>query len=261
MAAMLGGSEISKDLFDAMRLVGGRNQSLIPFNLLQLLAVTILFMFSGITGCQIRRMTMQYYHDMKNAESYAAMCAGHDAAAQLGILYNVLPDGATVLELGSGSGNDLELLTSHYQVTGSDYSPAFVEILRKRFPEHPVLMLDALTIETDKQFDAIYSNKVLHHLSDEDLELSLCRQADLLPPNGVVLHLIWRRLTVPGEDLGLIFEARETAQMKDLIRDSFELVETVLFDEFEEGDSIALLARKKKVSTQGVFVSTEQQSD
>jgi cyclopropane fatty-acyl-phospholipid synthase-like methyltransferase len=187
---------------------------------------------------------MHYYHETKNAESYAAMCEGYDAAIQLEMLYKELTDGAVVLELGSGPGNDLELLASHYQVTGSDYSPAFVDILKTRFAEQSILTLDAKTIATTKLFDAIYSNKVLHHLNDDDLAASFCRQAQLLSPGGLVFHLVWRSLEAPQEDNGLIYEARDAATMKTAMGNSFELVESGLFGEFEEGDSLAILARK-----------------
>jgi hypothetical protein len=74
------------------------------------------------------------------------MCEGYDASQQLKILYETLPEGGSILELGSGPGNDLELLVSHYQATGSDYSPVFIEMLEKCFPSLPLLTLDAVTI-------------------------------------------------------------------------------------------------------------------
>ncbi|GAA0770563.1 class I SAM-dependent methyltransferase [Roseibium denhamense] len=187
---------------------------------------------------------MHYYHDKENAAAYAEMCVGYDAAVQLGVLFNVLPDGAEVLELGSGPGNDMHLLASHYQVTGSDYSPAFVDMLTARFPDRTVMSLDAVTIAADGPFDAIYSNKVLHHLSDEQLAASFSRQADLLPSGGLVFHLVWCRLEAPEDDTELIFKARDEAALKQAMGSAFEILETHSFGEFDEGDSLAILAKK-----------------
>jgi len=187
---------------------------------------------------------MHFYHDKNNASSYAKMCEGYDAAAQLGILYKALPAGSAVLELGSGPGNDLELLASHYQATGSDYSPAFVDMLTVRFPNRVVLSLDAVTIATDGLFDAIYSNKVLHHLSDDELAASFRRQAELLKPGGLVFHLVWCRLEAPEDKTGLIYEPRDETAMKRAMGNAFKIMETSSFREFEEGDSLAILAQK-----------------
>ncbi|EEE46043.1 class I SAM-dependent methyltransferase [Roseibium alexandrii] len=188
---------------------------------------------------------MHYYHDKKNAVAYAEMCVGYDAAVQLEILFNVLPDGAEVLELGSGPGNDMQLLDSHYQVTGSDYSPAFVDMLTARFPDQTVMSLDAVTIAADGPFDAIYSNKVLHHLSDEELAASFSRQAQLLTPGGLVFHLVWSRLEAPEDETGLIYEARNEVALEEAMGSAFEVLETHSFGEFDADDSLAILAKKK----------------
>ena len=54
---------------------------------------------------------MTYYHDAINAASYVAMCEGYDAADQLEGLYKVLPENSTLLEIGSGPGNDMPYLS------------------------------------------------------------------------------------------------------------------------------------------------------
>jgi len=187
---------------------------------------------------------MKFYHDKKNAESYAAICEGYNASEQLEMLYERLPEGASVLELGSGPGNDLELLDSRFQVTGSDYSPAFIEMLEKRFPSVPLLPLDAVTIQASGSFDAIYSNKVLQHLDDEELASSFSRQSELLNPGGYVFHLIWCRIDSPPTDNGLLYIARDIASMKTAMGSGFELIRVEEFGEFEDRDSLAILARK-----------------
>lgn len=129
-------------------------------------------------------------------------------------------------------------------MTGSDYSPAFTDILKLRFPESLILSLDAVSIETDKQFDGIYSNKVLHHLTDVELESSFQRQAELIISGGFVYHLIWQYVEDPGVDETLIFKARNADEFIKLMGDSFELVSVEEFGEFKSEDSLAILARK-----------------
>ncbi len=187
---------------------------------------------------------MNYYHNAKNAASYVAMCEGYDAAGQLGVLFKALSEKSRVLELGSGPGNDMALLETHYQVIGSDYSPAFIDILKARFPSRSILELDAVAIATEESFDAIYSNKVLHHLNDAELRSSFQRQAELLATGSFVYHLIWQRIEDPEIDEGLIFKARSANEFVAAMGSSFELISVEEFCEFEQGDSLAILARR-----------------
>lgn len=187
---------------------------------------------------------MNYYHDVNNAKAYTEMCEGYNAEAQLPLLSKVLKPEDSILELGSGPGNDLEILAKSYQVTGSDYSPAFVALLNKRFPKLDCLKLDAVSIATEKKFNAIYSNKVLHHLNDAELRQSFHRQAELLLPGGYVFHLVWKDIEAPEMEQGLLFQARDLDDMQDIMGADFTLIESQLFSEFEAKDSLAILARK-----------------
>jgi cyclopropane fatty-acyl-phospholipid synthase-like methyltransferase len=99
--------------------------------------------------------------------------------------------GSNVLELGMGPGTDLLLLNQKYRVTGSDYSDHFLSHFRLRNPDIPLLRLDAETITTVRCFDAVYSNKVLHHLSPEQLENSIKRQREVVRKGGLLFHTFW----------------------------------------------------------------------
>ena len=58
------------------------------------------------------------------------------------------------------------MLAQTFVVTGSDLSQAFLDRYASIRPGADLLRLDAITIATDRRFDAIYSDKVLHHRSD-----------------------------------------------------------------------------------------------
>ena len=120
---------------------------------------------------------MGYFDDEKNVEEYIGMAEGYDGRELVDVLRRHLPDGATVLELGMGPGKDLEILSEFFQVTGSDSSKVFIERYRKMDPAADLLLLDAVTMDTDRKFDGIYSNKVLQHLTQQELKRSLHRQS------------------------------------------------------------------------------------
>ena len=46
-----------------------------------------------------------------------------------------LPDHSALLELGMGLGADLLALSKYYEVTGSDFSPIFLDDFRSAHPE------------------------------------------------------------------------------------------------------------------------------
>ncbi len=101
-----------------------------------------------------------------------------------------------------------------------------------------------MTMDVDRQFDCIYSNKVLHHLTREELIQSLHRQASVLNQNGILLHSFW-----PGEGeeemSGLRFTYYTEATLGESTGTEYEALELQRYSEMEDGDSIYLLLQKK----------------
>lgn len=112
---------------------------------------------------------MGFYDDEETALQYVAMADGYDGRDLIEVLRSQLPDGSSVLEVGMGPGVDLGILENYFRVAGSDTSQFFLDRYRESHPDSDLLLLDAVTLETQRSFDCIYSNKVLHHLTDEQL--------------------------------------------------------------------------------------------
>jgi len=113
---------------------------------------------------------MEFYNVEENAKKYIEMAKGFDGRELIEILKEFVPEGASVLELGIGPGLDLKILNAYYKVTGSDTSKYFRERLSKMHPQIKIIELDAKNININQKFDCIYSNKVLIHLTDEEIE-------------------------------------------------------------------------------------------
>ena len=135
---------------------------------------------------------MGFFDTEKGVNQYIKMAEGYDSAELIKILQKYLPKNSTVLELGIGSGKDMNILTKLYAVTGSDNSQIFLDKYKKINLDADLLLLDAVTMKTDRRFDCIYSNKVLHHLTREDLAKSFQRQKEILNPNGIAFHSFWK---------------------------------------------------------------------
>ena len=186
---------------------------------------------------------MGFYDTEDGVKEYVEATEGYDGAELVKILTKHLPKGATVLELGTGPGRDLELLSRTHQVTGSDSSAAFLDLYRKKNRQADLLLLDATTMESDRRFDCIYSNKVLHHLTKDELKTSLQKQRAILNTDGLLMHSFWYGKK-EEEYEGLRFVHYTEQELEELGADGFEVVEMNRYQEMAQDDSIYLLVRR-----------------
>ena len=188
---------------------------------------------------------MDFYNDPLKVDEYEKMCDEYDGSDLYKVLHNHLKENSTLLELGSGPGNDINNLRKHYKVTGSDLSDEFLLRCKKRYSDVPFIKLEAVSIRTDDVFDCIFSNKVLHHLTLDELEESLKRQQNVIVKNGIFAHTFWlgdKEFTM--EEMLFVFHNRE--QLIKIISKYFTILETYDYKEFEDGDSIFIIAQNNK---------------
>jgi SAM-dependent methyltransferase len=188
-------------------------------------------------------VNVSFYEKSENVDKYIEMCKGYDGSNLHQFLAKYLKQQSSLLELGCGSGNDIALLKHSYQVVGSDNSLEFINRCKSRHPEVEFVQLNAVSLKLEQNFDCIYSNKVLHHLSESELRESLKQQSDLLADRGLVAHSFW--LGEGCDEMeGLLFNYYSKQQIVSIISDYFNVTDTLEYQEFEEGDSIFIVARK-----------------
>jgi len=183
------------------------------------------------------------YHTEKGVQTYFDLAEGFDGAELIEWLDRYLPQSSTILELGMGPGKDLDILLKKYRATGSDYSQVFLDRYLNNHPEADVLQLDAITLETSRHFDAIYSNKVLQHLSIDECKKSLAAQHNVLNEDGIVLHALWYGNEYE-ELAGLGFQQYTETSFSELIEGRFEILEATLYTEMEKDDSIVFFLKR-----------------
>lgn len=185
---------------------------------------------------------MEFYNDPVKVDEYEKMCEEYDGSELYSVLNKHLIEDSSLLELGSGPGNDIRYLKTKYSVTGSDLSDEFLIRSKKRYTDIPFIKLDAVSIKTDLTFDCLFSNKVLHHLTLAELEMSLKRQQKVIVPDGLFAHTFWlgdKEFTMEG--MLFVFHNRE--HLVNLVSKYFSIKELYDYKEFEEGDSIFILAQ------------------
>lgn len=169
---------------------------------------------------------MSFYSNEKNVRDYIEMAEGYDGKYLIKELKKYLPKGSSVLELGMGPGKDLDLLKKDFNVTGSDYSQVFLDLYREKNKntDIEILLLDARTLDTSQKFDCIFSNKVLYHLTEEELKASLERQWELLNEDGILLHSFWKG-EEKEEQHGLTFVYYTEEKLRTMIDHKYEILE------------------------------------
>jgi cyclopropane fatty-acyl-phospholipid synthase-like methyltransferase len=188
---------------------------------------------------------MGYYDTERGVEEYVEMAKGYDGAQLIDVLKGYLPAGSAVLEVGMGPGVDLDILARTYAVTGSDYSQVFLDRYRETHPEADLMLLDAVSLKTERRFDGLYSNKVLHHLSPEELRTSLEAQAVLLDTDGVAMHSFWWGEQEEEWMEGLRFVYYTEPELVDAVLGTgLEVARCERYTEMETNDSFFIVLRK-----------------
>ncbi len=189
-------------------------------------------------------MEKKYYHTKESVKEYIRLADGIDGSELIEKLQQYTSKNSSILEIGSGPGSDWEILSKNYSVTGSDNSAEFIKRLTAKYPDGEFLELDAVTLLTEKKFDVIYSNKVMHHLTDTELIDSIKRQYEILNTNGIICHSFWK-----GESSevfkGMLVNCQETENLKEFFGNHFDILLLESYKEFEDNDSLLLIGRKK----------------
>ena len=188
-------------------------------------------------------MAKAYYHTQESVDEYIRLARDVNGDGIISKLKNYLPDNSTLLELGSGPGTDWQILDQSYQVTGSDLSLVFLDHLRKSFPKGTFLHIDAVSLETHASFQGIYSNKVLHHLTDDQLKSSIQRQCDILNPGGIICHSFWKG---EGSETfnGMFVNNHLEEGLRAHFGMHFDILALESYAEFKADDSLLLIGKK-----------------
>ena len=101
-----------------------------------------------------------------------------------------VPDGGTVLHLGSGGGSIDFLLKRHYRVTGVDLSEPMLAVSRALNPEVEYLDGDIRDVRLGRTFDAVLLHDAISYMTSvAELEAAYRTAAAHLRPGGIMLAL------------------------------------------------------------------------
>jgi cyclopropane fatty-acyl-phospholipid synthase-like methyltransferase len=189
-------------------------------------------------------IVMGYFDNEKGVQEYIKMTEGYDGSELINELRHFLKNGATILELGMGPGKDLDILKRYYIATGSDNSQVFVDRYKKMHPKADVFHLDAKSLDINRRFDGIYSNKVLIHLTKKECLDSLKMQKNILNAKGILFHSFWHGDKIEKHH-ELLFTYYTEDELRAMVKGDYNILKIQKYKEFRENDSIYVILQKK----------------
>ncbi len=183
-----------------------------------------------------------FFNTVEFVEQYYEMVKEYGSSFITSKFKNFIPKKSKVLELGFGTGVDYFALCKDYRVTPSDYSQAFIDEFKKRYAIS-VVQVDAKKIELNEKFDCIFSNKVLHVLTDEELKQSLQSQFETLSEEGFIFHTLWYEKDSKSDEYA---NRVNEDKVKEYLGSKFDIIHMERYDEIEEQDSLIVIAQKSK---------------
>ncbi|XXX79003.1 class I SAM-dependent methyltransferase [Sorangium sp. So ce134] len=177
-------------------------------------------------------------------------------------LLDLVPPGASVLELGCGAGVPVSrALAARCRLTGVDISAAQIALARQHVPEATFLQADMTALElAPATFDAVTAFYAITHVPRDQHEGLLARIAAWLRPGGLLLATMGASDspdTVEADWLGapMFFSHFDAETNRALVRQAgFDLLDAEVVHEDEDGISVPFLwvvARKPAGGNRG----------
>ena len=160
--------------------------------------------------------TLTYYN--QNAQSFITNTVSVDFTATQTRFTTHLPQGATILDFGCGSGRDTKyFLSQGYQVEAIDGSEELCK-LASEYTGIPIKRMLFQELDAEEQYDGIWACSSILHLPLEELKPVLEKMAKALKPQGII-YTSFKYGDFAGERNGRYFTDMTETSFAALIQD------------------------------------------
>ncbi|MBP1754236.1 MAG: Methyltransferase type 11 [Firmicutes bacterium] len=174
--------------------------------------------------------SIEYYD--KNAVEYFERTVDINMQNWWDLFTEQLPEGASVLDLGCGSGRDSAYFIScGYDVTAMDASEEMCDLASIHIGQD-VLHLSFAEMDFNEVFDGIWACASLLHVPSDEIDTILSKVINSLKINGV-LFMSFRYGEYEGERDGRYYTDYRTKTLKELIG-RYENLEIIDLDKCED---------------------------
>lgn len=147
---------------------------------------------SSATELSVRELPKLY---TELAEWWPVLSAPSDYEEEAGFFHKLIVEAAprtprSMLELGSGGGNNASFLKEHFEMTLTDLSPRMLEQSRRLNPECEHIAGDMRSIRLARRFDAVFVHDAVDYmLRPEDLRAAMQTAWEHCRPGGVAVFV------------------------------------------------------------------------
>src|SRR4029450_640196 len=104
-----------------------------------------------------------WFHLLTSPSDYDVESARYER-----LILEAVPDARTLLELGSGGGNNASYLRERFTCTLSDLSPQMLTLSRELNPGCEHVLGDMRTLRLGRTFDAVFVHDAIAYMATED---------------------------------------------------------------------------------------------
>ncbi len=141
-----------------------------------------------------------FWSILSPVEEYAGEAAEFER-----VLHAAIPEGRTLLELGSGGGHNAFYLRRRFDVVLTDLSPEMVAASKVMNPDAEHLVADMRTLRLGRTFDVVFVHDAIHYMTtEEELGRAIETAAVHCRSGGVALFVpdVTTESFEPGTDTG-----------------------------------------------------------
>ena len=176
--------------------------------------------------------TIDYYND--NADEYFNSVISADMTENYTRFLQYVPKGASIVDLGCGSGRDLKYFKDNgYEAEGLDASEKLC-ILAREYSGCPVLCTDFLSWKTERRYDAFWANASLLHLTGKDIITFFAHKTKYLADNGIFYMSLKTGIPQGDDPKGRYF----TPFSEELLEQLLKASKLELIDRWSNSDAL-----------------------
>ena len=180
--------------------------------------------------------TLEYYN--QNSEAFYSGTVNADMSELYAHFEPLLPAGASILDLGCGSGRDsLHFIKAGYSVTAVDGSKELCTLAEKLL-EQPVRCMLYEEWDYTDTFDGVWACSSLLHVPKSELPKTIRRISDALKPSGI-LYASFKYGDSEREAGGRLFSDYTENGIAELtsLAPELELIEFIITNDVRSGRS------------------------